>query len=308
MLKFLPALLLHLLYSLTVNASLVSRPQVGVGYTNNANLTAESPQSDYFWWLRESVSLLGPQERWNLWLNYRVYSKTTENDVFTFRFGHSETKRAERWGEYDWELALGGQLYTRGNPANSEENFDNFFFESNWFKNYSLRTGLSSSMEPGYMFKIFPHLSGRMDHQLSWIGTLDWTPKAQHLVSPYLEIGLVFSNQSLYNKNYLELGTNWNYQLQAGHKFQFNAFSRSSAFPSRKVSETTLVFKGKGNPRAVTMDEIETQSLFQMQAAYIRNLEKAELKAALQLTNQATRSGLDDYSELQLMGSFLYPF
>src|SRR6476660_3204595 len=95
--------LLFFLSSSWAQAQWTIRPQVGLGFTDNANYEETDKNSDVFWWLRSSNSYSLENSTWNLWLSYRGYAKETQNDVFSYRLGDTISFNSRALGAWDWD-------------------------------------------------------------------------------------------------------------------------------------------------------------------------------------------------------------
>ncbi len=294
-------------FAFSALAQVSFRPQAGLGFTDNANFEDTQKDADFFWWVRSSNSLLKKDSEWNLWLNYRGYFKEHQNNVLTYRLGDTLSGQNSAIGTYEWDLAAGGQKYTEESPGTTESSFDNVYAETSLLKTWGLQKNLDLNFEPLYQFKYYPQFDGRSDHTLSANLLFDWNFHVVQSLNPYLEIGWVQSSLSLYSKNYLEFGTAWKYTPRPDLKYMLNLLSKYSAYPSRKVSETTVISDKRGRSRSLSQDGIETQSLIQFQGTVVKILEKAELRGTIGFSQQSTRSGIEDYSEFQCLASILVP-
>jgi hypothetical protein len=284
------------------------RPQVGLGYTNNANFEDTEKDTDLFWWVRSSNSYNTPGSHYNLWLNYRAYTKERQNDVFSFRIADVMEMNSRSFGDFDWDVALGGQQFLNESPATTENSFNHVYAETSLAKTWILRNDLEISLEPLYQLKYFSQLEARKDHTVQLNFTTDWHFQTDQNLIPYAEFGFVFSDQSLYNKNYFEFGSDWRVSPHPNLNYVLNFVSRYSSFPNRSVSETTVVSSSKGRTKTQSQDGIETQSFFQIQGSVVKIVSGNELRAALAFNNQSSKSGNEDYSEIQLQTSVLIPF
>jgi len=284
------------------------RPQLGLGYTNNANYENSDPDADLFWWARTSNSYNTADSHYNIWLNYRNYTKERQNNVFSYRLAETMDMKSHFMGDFEWNLALGGQQYLEDSPATTEESFNHIYAESSLTKSWTPRPDLEFSLEPLYQLKYYSQLEDRKDHTVLLNFTADWQFQTIQSLGPFAEFGLVFSDQSLYSKNYLEFGSDWRISARPDLTYVLNFMSRYSAFPNRTVSETTVVSTSKGRTRAQSQDGIETQSFFQIQGSAIKIISSTELRATLSLNTQSSNSGNEDYSEVQVQTSVLVPF
>jgi hypothetical protein len=284
------------------------RAQAGIGFTDNANYEESEKDTDFFGWTRLSSSYLSDHSTWNLWLNYKGFLKEHQNDVLSYRLGHTLETNTRSFGSFDWDLAVGGQKYSQGNPGTTETSFDQTYLETSVEKIWSLRKDLEMSWEPLYQYKFFPQFDGRVDQTiLSHFGA-DWSFQSIQSLAPFLEIGWVASNQSIYTKNYLEIGTDWRISERPDLRYSLGFLSRYSSFPNRKISDVTVVSTKNGRFRTLSQDGNETQSLVQFQGSLVKIVNELEWKSSLVWSKQYSNSGFESYSEFQLTGSVLIPF
>jgi len=296
-----------LFFSTATFAQWRMRPQVGIGFTNNANYETENKDADLFWWARSSNTKINDHSSWNLWLSYKDFMKEHQNDVLGYRFGQTKELRSRGIGAVDWDWALGGQQYVQGSPATSEESFDHVYGETSAMKTLTPRNNLEVTLESLYQLKFFQKFEGRVDHSLLFNSELAWSLSPIQALTPYLELGLTFSSQSLYSKNYFELGSEWRIFPQPDLTYVVQLVSRFSSFPHRQVSETTMISNNKKNPQVTTQTETESQSFFQIQTSVAKMIERTELRGSLALNSQSSKSGIENYQEIQAYISVLVP-
>lgn len=289
-------------------AQLSYRPQAGLGFTNNANYEDTDKNSDFFWWVRSSNTYTRGISSWNLWLNYRGYFKEHQNDVLSYRLGDTLSLKSPVLGEFEWDLGVGGQKYSEGSPGTTESSFDNVYFETSLLKTWMLRSDLDFNVEPLYQYKYYPQFDGRSDHMLSSTFSMDWNFASTQSLNPFFGFAVISSNQKLYSRNEIELGTDWKISPRSDLKWILHFLSRFSSFPNRKISEATVVSDKRGRARLVSQDEIETQSLVQIQGSLVKMVESVELRGSVALNRQSSKSGYEDYSEAQVSASVLVPF
>ncbi len=283
------------------------RPQLGLGFTDNANYEDTDRDSDLFWWLRSSNTFVSGNSRWSLWLNYRSYTKQNQNNVLSYRLGDTMGMGNRSLGDLDWDLAFGGQQYTQDAPGTTETSFNNNYLETSILKNWHITSDLEMAIEPLYQLKVFSQLDGRTDHTFLLNTALDWKFALEQSLNPFAEIGFVSSNQSAYSKNYLEFGTDWHYSSQFDLSYILHFVSRYSSYPNRKVSDTTVVSNKRGALRNLSQSGIESQSLIQILGSVVKMVGKTEFKASTGLTSQTSRSGYENFSEVEVLASALVP-
>lgn len=296
-----------LLIPATLRADWYAKPSAGVGFTNNANFEDGGEDSDFYLFLRNSATFSRGDSAWSVWLSYRSYLEETQNDAFTWRLGTDYPQRLGR-ERFDLNWGLGGQHYTGENPGTTEENFDYLYGEVYLGKDLSRTADLETRLETGYNVRNFTRFGGRWDHTLFATGLMDWSVSPQRTLSPYAELGIVVSNDSLYRKNYLEFGLNWRDQVRKDLHYLLGISTRFSTFPDRSVSQTTAVSKRRGVTRYESRRENETHSYVQLKGSVVKIWKEIEFTGSLLVTNQSSKSGYEEYMEFDLLGFVIKTF
>jgi hypothetical protein len=277
------------------------KPSAGVGFTNNANYEDGGEDSDFFLFLKNSATYSRDDRAWSAWLSYRAYMEEKQNDAFMWRLGTDSPKRLGR-EKFDLNWGFGGQHYTGENPGTTEENFDYLYGEVYLGKDMPKKSDLETRFEGGYNVKNFTRFGGRWDHTLFATGLLDWDLNPRQTLSPYAELGLVFSNDSLYRKNYLEFGLNWRNEFRKDLHALLDFSTRFSTFPNRPVNAVTTVSRRRGVTRYESRTENETHSYVQLKGSLVKIWKEIELTGSLLVTNQSSKSGYEEYMEFSLLG------
>jgi hypothetical protein len=279
------------------------KPQAGLNYTTNANLD-ESGLADVFWWSRASVGGGLGSAAWKGSLSYFDYLKQNSND----RFAWSTDVEWFSDKRLQMKIDFAGQHYVGESPETTDEGFD---FVRTGFS-LSRTTPLSNDQElflaGGYQLKSFVGLSGRMDHKLFIMADRNWRMGKSEFV-PDAESGLVWSNESLYSKAYGRLGLEWNYSLAPDLRLQTQVALQVSAFPARSITDATATSRGrgtKGSSRGAGV--MEMQSLSESGLALVQSWSRLSLKAGLEFQSQKTRSGFEDFTELQFQATLSASF
>lgn len=288
-------------------ASWSLRPQVGIGFTNNANYESENLDPDSFWWVRSSNTYLSDKEIWSLWLNYRDYFRQNQNDAVTYRFGHTLEINHRSLGAFDWDLGMGGQQYVNENPGTTEQSFNYIYLDTSASKTKVLKPNVEITFGPLYQLTSFPSLGGRVDHTLLLSSVLEWQITPIQKLIPNLDLGYVISNQNLYSKHFLEIGAECQIENDPTLKYIFHFMSRYSTYPNRLLTDTTAVTTRSGRVRTTSRAEIESQTFYQIQATAAKLLGSAELRASLALNQNTALSGIEDYKEMQILGAVTVP-
>ncbi len=281
------------------------KPQIGLGYTDNANYESSQKDSDMFWWLGVYGQKITPEAGYSLYLNFRDYLEEDQNDRLSYRFGRTEEVINRFAGSLEWLLAVGGLEYSGDSPAFTEETFDNIYLDNSWAKTFSTRADLEYTFEPGLRSKMFTDLDGRFDQSFYFISALDFTIRTGQVLRPFAEIGFVFSNKSIYSNNYLEFGADYTWEENDQSSFLIGASIQQTSYFDRDVTDETAIVNKKGKKTTGTSNE--TQVLMQLQGSYIKKFKVNQLKSSLVLTDQSSRSGESEYTESQIHVALIIP-
>lgn len=295
-------------FGLNSSASYSARPQLGVGFTNNANYEDGNENSDFFLMLRNSLTYNTENESaGNLWLGYKSYLKEKQNDAFVWRLG-GDYPFTVKQTESTFIFGLGGQHFIGENPASTEETLDNFYGEMATEHSLKIRSEVNARIEPGFQIKTFPRLSGRTDSEFYVRTVLDWAVSPFKTISAFSELGLVFCNDSLYRKNFLEFGIDWRNQAQKELVINLGLLTKFSTFPNRTVNQSTYIAKKRGATRILSRDEIEFHSNLQFRASIVKIWRGYELTGSLTLNSQNSKSGNENYTEYNAIVYLAKPF
>src|SRR4051812_42930363 len=90
------------LSSVTAFAAGDSRNEAGIGFTDNANLSAENRKSDFFWKAMTSEHWSAGIHKPEFRLSFRDFFKENANDVLAWRLGDRLPLNIQ-----DWNLGFG---------------------------------------------------------------------------------------------------------------------------------------------------------------------------------------------------------
>lgn len=292
----------------SANAEWSFRPQAGLAATSNAYYSADNRTSDIYAWAKAAGSYLGEKEIYSYALSYRSYTRTTTNNAFTFRL--SALIPIQLFDQRDWELELatGGQDYLNENPGTTEQSFDYYYGKASLLKTLKLSPDKELVLQPGFEGRSYPSFGGRFDVDVSARSFLSWAIDGSQELEPFFGLGLVISNQELYTRRYLELGTAWTYLFGSDLKLGLDFSTTFSSYPNRTISQTTAVTSKRGRAFSASQVEIESQTLTQFSASLAKILKSGELKGTAGVSSNSSRSGAVDYSEFNLSASYTHSF
>jgi hypothetical protein len=288
--------------SLHAKAELTARALAGLGFTNNANFEEVDKDSDFYYLLRGSGTYIANPLTYAASLSYRGFMDETQQNVFNYHFQTFIPITIASDPEWDLDVGIGGQNYTKEAPGTTEESFDNVFLETGLTKAMEVE-GADLSLEPRYELKSFPGFAGRIDHTLSFGALVDWAMRTGQTLEPFVELGFVRSNQELYTRTYFELGTDWGHFYRSDLKGELSFMTRFSTYPNRTVSDQTVVANKRGRIISGNQDSKESQTFTQIGYSVAKIKGSSEFKAGINASSQDSKSGTADYSELGFLVS-----
>ncbi len=287
---------------LQAKADLTTRALAGLGFTNNANFEETSKDSDFFYLVRGSGTYLADPMTYAASLSFRGFLEETHQNVFNYHFQTYFPVTIASDRNWDLDVGVGGQNYTKEAPGTTEESFDNVFLETGLTKALEVE-GADLSLEPRYELKSYPGFDGRVDHTLSFGALVDWAIANGQTLEPFIELGFVRSNQDIYTRTYFELGTDWGHFYHSDLKGELSFMTRFSTYPNRTVSDQTVVADRRGRIRSVGGDSQESQTFTQLGYSIARIRGSTELKAGINASSNDSKSETADYSELGFLVS-----
>ena len=281
-------------------------PQAGLGYTNNVAASETSRQSDTYLLLAHTSRVGQGLSEGRFSLSYKDYSEHSDYDVLNWSFGLSAPldRTSPKWF---FDVSVGGQRYTHVNPATTELAFDNKYIGADLQRKVKLSSSSDLEVGPGYQLKRYPGLS-RTDHAFYGGVRADFEIKEGFLLSPFSEMGLVFSNDKLYRRNYFDLGAEVSVDLKKDWIFEAGLLLRRTGYPNRTVSDVTAISQGRGRVVRLTGSLTEAQNYNKLMTAVVHEGESFDLRGEFNLASQRTRSGNENYDELELKGSATWRF
>lgn len=289
--------------SATAAAEWTLRPQAGVGVTDNANHEQDGKNADVFFWVRGAATKHKSESSSSFSLSYQDYISESQNDVFGYRLAKLFPVAWFDRKNWQFEVSGGGQVFTNENPGTTEESFDYVYGQGTLLKTIALNEQSELLIEPYYSVRSYTDFGGRLDHELATRASLTHTLRSKQLLEPFASLGIVRSNQSLYDRNYFEIGTDMSWDLRPEKRIGFGISSRFSTYPNRTVSQTTAVTNKRGKVTKHSQRENETQTYTHAEVFLAKIKASSELKVNLSASTNSSNSGAVDYVALALMGS-----
>ncbi len=305
--KFILLVLIGVSASVALSKSAISTT-AGIGFTSNANLEDLNPDNDLILQLRARATIPKNNDNWRFALSYWAYISQSANDHLRWSAEYEMPTKLKFKNNFKWVVGLWGQNYLKGSPANNEENFDLIGAKTYLFTETEINNKLSWYTEAGYSFRRFSYFANRLDHQISFLNEVEIELNTNHTLTPWLEILLVTSSDPIYSKSVSSVGTLWRWRAAPNFKTELDLVVKNSRFPNRTVSTSTEIAVKRGRYRSSTLDDAEVHNFLQIGMTALKSVGSLEYGAMLMLTQQASRSGFEDYKEEFLLAFANYQF
>lgn len=288
------------------SADLWVKPELGLGYSDNVYQDDFNKKSDSFTWLATTAKYdLDSGSSLNGKINLRLYSNEVTGNSVSYSLNH---KSKMDYKNLDLTLGLGGFNYFKSDIGSTDEAFTNFYLTTYVTKNYKVNNNFEVNFEPGIKGASYPQLSNRYDMITFLRINSTWYAFNDIEINPYFELGLQFSNQGYYSKNYTDLGVEFIEKLDDMYKYSVDLYQRNSSYPNRRVSEILTIPNRSGRTTSISVDSNESISLTQISAAFTRTDLNHELAVGISHANENSLSQLEHYSENQAFASALWTF
>ena len=280
-------------------------PEIGLGLTDNVYQDDENKRSDSFVWLQalgkysiNDSALVGK-------LNLTHYTKESANDSVSYSLKYNTPLDAPKT---ELTFGVGGFSYFKTDVGSTEEAFTNAYLTGYVTKNFTVNSVFDYSLRPGLKFSSYPQLANRYDSTAFFGVDAFWRPRSETEISPYSEIGFIFSNQGYYSRTYFDLGCSVTEKLDDLYKVSGDLFLRSSSYPNRRVSDILLIPNRSGRVTSKAIDTNEAVSMTQISATLIRTEGQSEISVGANYTRETSLSQLTGYKEMQLLTALKYTF
>lgn len=296
-------LILFIFNSKTLEAA--NKFELGMGATNNATYIESNKKSDLYYYLKSYNSNEIFSQLIDFYFQYRQFNQQEQNNSILWNIKLTISSVALLKSELDFFIGLGGQKFTSMNPESSDEGYDSTFFETSIAKNIIINEISQIMIESGIQILNYKDINNRNDQKYFANMSFDLQLNRKNILSPFIELGLIGSSNSLYQKNYFELGTDWYFHINESLKLKVGFFKRNVVYPSRVISRIDQVPSTKRNQKSnlVYQNEIETQSLNQIDITLTKTFIKTYLLVTIIKARQVTRSQTEDYNEDKIQGA-----
>ena len=281
------------------------RPEIGIGYSDNAYQDDFNKKADSFTWLQTAARYELSDSTLTGYLNLRLFSKEDSNNSLNYSL---RRKSKLAYENLDLTLGLGGFSYFKSDVGSTDEAFTNFYLTAFVTKKYQVSKDFLVRLEPGTKVSSYPQIENRLD-LISFLRVdAAWDVQQDLEISPYFELGFLFSNKAYYARNYVDVGISLDDKLSQLYKFNIDLMVRNSGYPNRKVSQILDVPNRSGRVTSKSFDANESISLMQLSTMFVRTDEDRQLSVGLNYTNETSLSQLEHYKETQVFVSAMWTF
>lgn len=294
------------------------KTDIGLGSSNNVNLSSSEPVADTFTILSLSgqkvflgwqASLYGRSQKYQNEINnstntlsFSLARDLFENESTNLSFdvfgsqvdypqgGSSITDTAFNSKNWGGRLTLDWSEESDASDENGDDNGNETSIDQK-------TDGDARTLELLAQETVFPEFNDRTDRELTLSTSTD---------SSYLEIALLQSTNTYYSRVSLMGSYDWDLIDTKKWQSQIGLSLKYSIFPDRPLSQSTSpILKGRRSllRNRLYQEEIETQLLLQIQPSISRIYGNNEVKLAVQFGSQGSKSGTFDYKENSIIAS-----
>jgi hypothetical protein len=282
-----------------------STADLGFGYTDNVYQDDLNKVSDAFFNLGATFRFSENDDTLTLRFLAQGYRKEKSNNYLSYS-GRYKTD----WQNNTQKLTVlaGGLSYTSSQSGATDESYDNLYAGANSSLSVYNKNEFELLFDYGAKLTAYTKLSGRSDLQLFANLNADWTLNNDHLFMPYFELGLIFSSQGYYTRQYTDLGVSYEYTLSENLTLTSDLYLRSSTYPNRKISDILTTERRNGRITTVQVDALERTQQTDMNVGLTHENENLSLYVLLQRSTLTSRSQLEYFNETQLLAGVKYVF
>jgi hypothetical protein len=295
------------LVSITAVATVKSRNEIGLGFTDNANLIDVQMKSDFFLKVGTSHTWTTGEHKPQLQFSYRDYFKENANDLFAWRV--SDRMPLDR---NKWQLKFGGfgNHYVNSPPGTTDESFSNVGADAKLERTRKLTSRAELTFGPGVQVRKYIQASDRTDNTVLGNAMLEYEASPVVMLDSLVEVGVLISNQSEYSRAYLSLEGGVDYTFKKDWNWYTNLNIRESKFLSRTITQETLTTRTrKGALRQAPVESKEAYSTVSLTSEVMHSLNE-HWRSGIELSwlKQSSLSGLENYAAVGFYARLLWIF
>ena len=266
-----------------------------------SNVNYEETNADSDWRLSAAHYANGSTSIGYLSLNAKIgkFVSEDQNDFLSWGSRLSWEKDSPPFGPFSLWTSLSGQNYFNGSPATTESRFDNVGAEvgidfTKGTKNKEFAYGAF------YSLTAYQNFDGRKDHGLTTFGELLYSKNHWTLI-PSADFSYFNSSLNEYSRYVLGLAIQLKYQTSGPWTLGAGLDILTTSFTSRTVTQTTAISRGRGQVVQGTQTTNEKHSYSEVEIFGERPvLKKFKLSTGLRTPSQSSKSGLQDFSGLEI--------
>jgi hypothetical protein len=287
--------------ALAAEPKLRSTARAGLGWSSNPGLGYVDPRAEALW-------LVSGRTQWRVTdshalsfsLGYLDYLGSRENDVLNAALALAWEADPAR------DLRFRGGLSVRNYPAGSPGTTDSSFNAQGLELEGEKGLGESWTVLGGYELRRYSgdpsQFDSRVDHTFYAAANWDYLPTPADSLGAGLELGWIPSSLPEYSRVFAELSASYERRLSPAWRFAPALSYRLTSYSSRLTSSTTIFSRRRGATTSTSVNQAEAYGTFHLAAESFYALSPAaELSIAPALTRQASRSGTQDYTAIELI-------
>jgi hypothetical protein len=285
-----------------------SSPELGLGFTSNANFASSEPTSDTYAMLTGRLERRTTSHSWLTRLNFWDYATQSANDRLSWRTSPQWHLSPSHSFDRTFSLAVGGQHFTNGAPGFTEVSFDFLYGEASLEFSSWISEKTSFRLMPLFQYRSFLNFDGRKDFLLSLEAGSDFEITRTHELSPFLNVGFAPSSDPLYSRRSLDIGVTWTWDLSQRTQLISSLIRRVTSFPNRLVTDSTAISVGRRRLLSGSRSEREQQELTSLDVGLDWHEGPHSLRLTLNSSVQTTKSQIEDFKEFGIIGSYAFQF
>jgi hypothetical protein len=205
-------------------------------------------------------------------------------------------------------VSAGGLNYSNIQSAATDESYDNFFIAANSALSFYKKPEVEFFFQYGSKITYYPKLSNRRDFLLFGNLNAEWSPSVNHFLMPYFELGLVFSSDGYFSRQYTDLGINYEYYIDETLTLTSDLYLRSNTYPNRKISDIFTNVRRNGRVTTVQVESLERTQQTDLSIGLEKEYSDLSVEASYTRSSLNSRSNLEYFNENNLAASLNYSF
>lgn len=301
-------LLILLALSLNAHSLEVSHlPEVGLGYTNNANYESTNTDKDFYGLVSYGALFELEKNSASINIGYMDFKKQSDNDLLSWSGSFIFDTSSDEANKKGITLSTSGQHYVNNAAAKSDESFNSLNFGISYSVTKKVSESYSYTLSPSYSFTKYLAQSTRRDHLLGFSVTYTNKLNEAHSLSPFAEVSYNKSSDGDYSKFGLGIGTSWDWIISDNYELSTSASLGRSTYVNRTISTQTLISRKK---RSILLNgpKKESHTATYLGTSLTRIFDHFDLKAEIHRTKNSSNGESENYTEYGGSLTFLFYF